>query len=121
LIFQGGITGMEDLIVVTGGAGFIGSNFILQWLASESSRVLNFDKLTYAGNLNNLRAVEGNPSYCFEQGDIVDRDLVLRMLRREQPRAIVHFAAESAPMSMAPSIFLKRLARIGARCRKKSV
>lgn len=86
---------MEDLIVVTGGAGFIGSNFILQWLASESSRVLNLDKLTYAGNLNNLRAVEGNPKYRFEQGDIVDRDLLQGMLRREQPRAIVHFAAES--------------------------
>ena len=67
---------MEDLILVTGGAGFIGSNFILQWLASESSRVLNLDKLTYAGNLNNLRAVEGNPKYRFEQGDIVDRDLL---------------------------------------------
>ncbi len=86
---------MEDLILVTGGAGFIGSNFILQWIASERARILNLDKLTYAGNLNNLRAVEADPRYCFGQGDIVDRDQVRNVLRHEQPRAIVHFAAES--------------------------
>jgi dTDP-glucose 4,6-dehydratase len=86
---------MEDLIFVTGGAGFIGSNFILQWIASEPSRVLNFDKLTYAGNLNNLRAVQAHPHYRFEQGDITDRDLLRDLLLRERPRAIVHFAAES--------------------------
>lgn len=86
---------MEDLILVTGGAGFIGSNFVLQWLASEQSRVLNLDKLTYAGNLNNLRAIEAHPRYRFIQADIVDRDFLQESLRREQPRAIVHFAAES--------------------------
>src|SRR5208282_2483883 len=87
---------MEDLILVTGGAGFIGSNFILQWIAEERARVLNFDKLTYAGNLNNLHAVEAHPRrYRFEQGDIVDRDTLRTLLNREQPRAIVHFAAES--------------------------
>jgi dTDP-glucose 4,6-dehydratase len=86
---------MEDLILVTGGAGFIGSNFILQWIASERTRVLNLDKLTYAGNLNNLRAVEAHPRYRFERGDIVDRDLLRSLLQREQPRTIVHFAAES--------------------------
>ena len=86
---------MEDLIVVTGGAGFIGSNFVLQWMASETSRVLNLDKLTYAGNLNNLQTVEAHPRYCFTQGDIVDRDFLQGLLRREKPRAIVHFAAES--------------------------
>jgi dTDP-glucose 4,6-dehydratase len=86
---------MRDLILVTGGAGFIGSNFILQWIASEKSRVLNLDKLTYAGNLNNLRSVEADPLYRFEQGDIVDRDFFRSLLQREQPRAIVHFAAES--------------------------
>jgi dTDP-glucose 4,6-dehydratase len=86
---------MEDLILVTGGAGFIGSNFILQWIAAESARVLNFDKLTYAGNLNNLLSVEAHPRYQFEHGDIVDRELVARLLMRERPRAIVHFAAES--------------------------
>jgi dTDP-glucose 4,6-dehydratase len=86
---------MEDLILVTGGAGFIGSNFILQWIASEPARVFNLDKLTYAGNLNNLRAVEAHAHYRFEHGDIVDRDFVRGLLRRERPRAIVHFAAES--------------------------
>ena len=86
---------MEDLILVTGGAGFIGSNFVLQWIASEAARILNLDKLTYAGNLNNLRAVETHPRYRFEQGDIVDRELLRDLLRREHPCAIVHFAAES--------------------------
>jgi dTDP-glucose 4,6-dehydratase len=86
---------MEDLILVTGGAGFIGSNFVLQWLASEPSPVLNLDKLTYAGNLNNLRTIEAHPQYRFIQGDIVDRDFLQELLRRDQPRAIVHFAAES--------------------------
>ncbi len=86
---------MEDLILVTGGAGFIGSNFVLQWIASERGGVLNLDKLTYAGNLNNLRAVETHPRYRFEQGDIVDRELLRDLLQRVQPRAIVHFAAES--------------------------
>ena len=64
---------MEDLILVTGGAGFIGSNFILQWLAPESTGVLNLDKLTYAGNLSNLESIQSN-QYRFEGGDIVDRD-----------------------------------------------
>src|ERR1039457_1534683 len=86
---------MEDLIIVTGGAGFIGSNFILQWIASEPARLLNLDTLTYAGNLNNLRAVEAHPRYRFERGDIVDREVLRTLLAREQPRAIVHFAAES--------------------------
>ncbi|HUM04974.1 MAG TPA: dTDP-glucose 4,6-dehydratase [Terriglobales bacterium] len=86
---------MEDVILVTGGAGFIGSNFVLQWLAEESSRLCNLDRLTYAGNLNNLRPVEHHARYRFEQGDIVDRDVVRRVFERERPRAIVHFAAES--------------------------
>ncbi|MGA9527634.1 MAG: dTDP-glucose 4,6-dehydratase [Terriglobales bacterium] len=86
---------MNDLILVTGGAGFIGSNFILQWIGSEASRVLNLDKLTYAGNLQNLQSVEANPRYSFIQGDILDRDFIGGLLAREQPRAVVHFAAES--------------------------
>jgi dTDP-glucose 4,6-dehydratase len=86
---------MEDLIFVTGGAGFIGSNFILQWIAEERSAVLNLDKLTYAGNLNNLQAVENDRRYQFKQGDIVNRDLVHELLEQKRPRALVHFAAES--------------------------
>ena len=86
---------MEDLILVTGGAGFIGSNFILQWIASETAHVLNLDKLTYAGNLKNLESVEADSRYSFERGDIVDRELLRKLLGRRQPRAIVHFAAES--------------------------
>src|SRR4030081_476434 len=91
----GRLSGMEDLILVTGGAGFIGSNFVLQWIAEETSRVLIFDKLTYAGNLHNLESVESHPRYRFQQGDILDRDLVRSLLVRERPRAVVHFAAES--------------------------
>jgi dTDP-glucose 4,6-dehydratase len=86
---------MEDQILVTGGAGFIGSNFILQWIASESTCVLNLDKLTYAGNLSNLESVQANPRCRFQQADIVERGLVCALLAREKPRAIVHFAAES--------------------------
>ena len=86
---------MEDLILVTGGAGFIGSNFVLQWIAEESSRILVLDKLTYAGNLHNLQSVESHPRYRFQQGDVVDRDLVRSLLQGQRPRAIVHFAAET--------------------------
>jgi dTDP-glucose 4,6-dehydratase len=82
-------------IVVTGGAGFIGSNFILQWLASERSPVVNFDKLTYAGNLGNLDGVSTHPGYTFVHGDICDRPIVADLLQRYRPRALVHFAAES--------------------------
>jgi len=84
-----------DTILVTGGAGFIGSNFILRWLANETSRVVNLDKLTYAGNPANLAAVSSDPRYKFLQGDICDRELVSELLVTQRPRAIVHFAAES--------------------------
>src|SRR5579863_10362992 len=84
-----------DPILVTGGAGFIGSNFILQWIANESSSVINLDKLTYAGNPANLAAVSADRRYKFLQGDICDRDLVAELLLTHRPRAIVHFAAES--------------------------
>jgi dTDP-glucose 4,6-dehydratase len=80
---------------VTGGAGFIGSNFILQWLATEGTPVVNLDKLTYAGNLGNLEKVSGDSRYSFVHGDIGDRKLVSDLLGRCLPRAIVHFAAES--------------------------
>ncbi|HVI09075.1 MAG TPA: dTDP-glucose 4,6-dehydratase [Candidatus Binatia bacterium] len=86
---------MENTIVVTGGAGFIGSNFILQRMERDSASVVNLDKLTYAGNLRNLESVANNPRYEFVHGDIADRTLVRRLLNRSTPRAIVHFAAES--------------------------
>jgi dTDP-glucose 4,6-dehydratase len=82
-------------ILVTGGAGFIGSNFVLDWLATASGPVVNLDKLTYAGNPANLASVESNPAYTFIQGDICDADLVARLLKQHKPRAVVHFAAES--------------------------
>ena len=85
----------SDAILVTGGAGFIGSNFILQWLPSESSNVINLDKLTYAGNPANLASVAGDPGYKFVQGDICDRGLVADLLLTHRPRSVVHFAAES--------------------------
>jgi dTDP-glucose 4,6-dehydratase len=83
------------VILVTGGAGFIGSNFVLDWLATEGTTVVNLDKLTYAGNLENLASLKGNDRHIFIQGDINDRVLVGKLLAQYKPRAIVHFAAES--------------------------
>ncbi|MES2298905.1 MAG: dTDP-glucose 4,6-dehydratase [Pseudomonadota bacterium] len=83
------------MIFVTGGAGFIGSNFVLDWLAQSDEPVLNFDKLTYAGNLNNLVRLSGDARHHFVRGDICDRAQVAALLAQHQPRAIVHFAAES--------------------------
>jgi len=82
-------------ILVTGGAGFIGGNFVLDWLAGSDEPVVNLDKLTYAGNLQTLASVQGNPRHVFVQGDIGDRALVERLLAEHQPRAVVNFAAES--------------------------
>jgi dTDP-glucose 4,6-dehydratase len=86
---------MENAILVTGGAGFIGSNFILRWMEREGTPLVNLDKLTYAGNLRNLERIASNPRYTFVHGDIADRKLVRECLRAHKPRAIVHFAAES--------------------------
>ncbi|MDP2827045.1 MAG: dTDP-glucose 4,6-dehydratase [Sulfuricellaceae bacterium] len=83
------------MILVTGGAGFIGSNFILDWIAHEQSSVINLDKLTYAGNQNNLATLQGNARHVFVQGDICDAELVRGLLSMHKPRAIIHFAAES--------------------------
>ncbi len=83
------------MIFVTGGAGFIGSNFILQWIEKEKSSVLTLDKLTYAGNLNNLANLELNSRHTFVKGDIQDRHLVSELLKKHTPTAIVHFAAET--------------------------
>lgn len=83
------------MILVTGGAGFIGSNFVLDWLASTDEPVINLDKLTYAGNPDNLSAIEGDSRHQLVKGDICDRELVNQLMATHKPRAIVHFAAES--------------------------
>jgi dTDP-glucose 4,6-dehydratase len=82
-------------ILVTGGAGFIGSNFVLDWIALEKDSAINLDKLTYAGNLQNLASLEGNSRHTFVRGDIADAELVAKLLAEHRPRAIVNFAAES--------------------------
>ncbi|WP_413436645.1 dTDP-glucose 4,6-dehydratase [Sulfuriferula sp. GW1] len=83
------------MILVTGGAGFIGANFVLDWLADCDEPVINLDKLTYAGNLHNLASVEGDTRHLFVQGDIGDRALVAGLLAKHRPRAVINFAAES--------------------------
>jgi dTDP-glucose 4,6-dehydratase len=89
--------GVEDgqMIIVTGGAGFIGSNFVLDWLANYDEPIINIDKLTYAGNRANLDSVRQNPKHIFLQADINDRDILQSVFQQYQPRAIIHFAAES--------------------------
>ena len=86
---------LNSPVLVTGGAGFIGSNFVLQWLADQRTPVTVLDKLTYAGNLENLASVQQDSRYSFVCGDIVDGALVRRLLDEQRPGAIVHFAAES--------------------------
>jgi dTDP-glucose 4,6-dehydratase len=86
---------MENTILVTGGAGFIGSNFILQRMERDSASIVNLDKLTYAGNLRNLESIASERRYEFVHGDIADRSLMRGLLQRRKPRHIVHFAAES--------------------------
>jgi dTDP-glucose 4,6-dehydratase len=86
---------MRDCILVTGGAGFIGSNFVLSWLAGETASIVNLDLLTYAGNPANLGSIVTDPRHQLVRGDIDDPELVRTLLRDHQPRAIVHFAAES--------------------------
>ena len=83
------------MILVTGGAGFIGSNFVLDWLQASDEPVVNLDKLTYAGNMENLRSLTGNPGHHFVQGDIGDFELVRGLLEQHRPRAVINFAAES--------------------------
>jgi len=83
------------MILVTGGAGFIGANFVLDWLAHSDEPVLTLDKLTYAGNVENLQSLQGDARHTLVQGDIGDRELVARLLKEHQPRAVINFAAES--------------------------
>jgi dTDP-glucose 4,6-dehydratase len=82
-------------ILVTGGAGFIGSNFVLDWLAESQETIVNLDLLTYAGNLENLESIKDDPQHIFVRGDIGDSELVTALLRKYQPRALLNFAAES--------------------------
>lgn len=86
---------MNNTILVTGGAGFIGANFVLDWLAAGGNTVVNLDKLTYAGNLESLASLNSDPRHIFVKGDIGDRALVQQLLVEHQPRAILNFAAES--------------------------
>lgn len=82
-------------VLVTGGAGFIGSHFIRDWLAAESAPIVNLDKLTYAADAGNLREAAGDARYVFVRGDIADPDVVAALLRKHQPGAVVNFAAET--------------------------
>ncbi|WP_415035222.1 dTDP-glucose 4,6-dehydratase [Azonexus sp.] len=83
------------MILVTGGAGFIGSNFVLDWLAQSDEPVVNLDALTYAGNLENLASLAGDARHVFVHGSLIDGDLLTRLFAEHQPRAVVNFAAES--------------------------
>src|SRR6202051_4280332 len=98
-----------DSILVTGGAGFIGSNFVLDWVGHRGGSVVNLDLLTYAGNPENLAAVAGDARYTFVHGDIRDAELVRSLLEKYRPRAVVHFAAESHVdrSLLGPDAFLK--------------
>jgi dTDP-glucose 4,6-dehydratase len=89
------MTSKTNTILVTGGAGFIGSNFVLHWLRNSDASVVNLDLLTYAGNPDNLASLEGDSRHILVPGDICDADLVASLLREHRPRFIVHFAAES--------------------------
>src|SRR6185369_9430547 len=83
------------MILVTGAAGFIGSNFVLDWLDQSEEPVINLDALTYAGNLENLAALDGDARHLFVKGSIGNFDLVAQLLAKHQPRAVINFAAES--------------------------
>jgi dTDP-glucose 4,6-dehydratase len=100
---------MKNGIVVTGGAGFIGGNFILHWLGEKFGPVVNLDKLTYAGNLQTLGSVQDSDEYTFAHGDICDAAFVAKVMAEHKPRAIVHFAAESHVdrSILGPEAFLK--------------
>ena len=97
------------MILVTGGAGFIGANFVLDWLAQTTEPLVNLDALTYAGNRESLRALDGDARHVFVQGDIGDRALLDGLLARHRPRAVVHFAAESHVdrSILGPGAFIK--------------
>jgi len=85
----------KNMILVTGSAGFIGANFVLDWLAQHDEAVIGLDKLTYAGNLENLASLKDDPRHIFVHGDIGDAELVAKLLAQYRPRAVINFAAES--------------------------
>jgi dTDP-glucose 4,6-dehydratase len=82
-------------VLITGGAGFIGANFVLDWVANTDEKIINLDKLTYAGNMASLASLQNNPQHVFVQGDIGDDKLLPKLLAEHQPRAVLNFAAES--------------------------
>ena len=100
---------IEAPILVTGGAGFIGANFVMNWISAGRGSVINLDVLTYAGNLSSLDSLQGNPDHVFVRGDIGDRKLVAQLLEEHRPWAIVNFAAESHVdrSIVGPETFLK--------------
>ncbi len=100
---------IDNGILVTGGAGFIGSNFVLHWIRSGNGRVINLDALTYASNLGNLASIEDNPNHVFVHGNICDAELLANTLATYKPRAVIHFAAESHVdrSIVGPDAFLK--------------
>lgn len=83
------------MLLITGGAGFIGSNFITEWFKKQDEEIVTLDALTYAGQISNLKDVEHHPKHHFVHGNILDETLVSTLLTKHQPRAIIHFAAES--------------------------
>jgi len=85
----------REMIFVTGGAGFIGANFVLDWLLQSNEPIVNIDKLTYAGNLGSLKSLQNDSRHIFVQGDIGDPVLMTELLEKYQPRAVLNFAAES--------------------------
>jgi hypothetical protein len=106
------------VILVTGGAGFIGANFVLDWIRETGEQVVNLDVLTYAGNLENLASLRDDPRHRFVRGDICDRALVDDLLKTTSPRAIVHFAAESHVdrSILGPEAFCAPTCRARSRC-----